>query len=140
MAHALAYDGEGDVAVACGAGPGVACDVHGEVVLESDERHDFFQFGVDEVLRALVLRAFVGCCIADDGQEVGGWRCWVLVDYGLHVFLPPHEHALSGLLAAVCEEAVGQVGFLEVGHVDEGHATCVEAEEEHVAGVVEKRV
>ena len=138
MAHALAYDGEGDVAVACGAGPGVACDVHGEVVLESDERHDFFQFGVDEVLRALVLRTFVGRCTADDGQEVGGWRCRVFVEYGLHVFLPSHEHALAGLLTAVGEEAVCEVGLLEVGHVDEGHATGVEAEEEHVAGIVEE--
>ena len=41
-------------------------------------------------------------------------------------------------MTAVGEEAVGQVGLLEVGHVDEGHAAGVEAEEEHVAGIVEE--
>ena len=41
-------------------------------------------------------------------------------------------------MTAVGEEAVCEVGLLEVGHVDEGHATGVEAEEEHVAGIVEE--
>ena len=87
----------------------------------------------------LVLPSLVAVLTGDDGQEVAGGIGPVLVEDVLHLRSPLDGEQLSRLFPAVGEIAVLEVAPLQVGHVDEGHAACVETEEEHVARVVQDR-
>ena len=134
--HAFADDAYGDAFGLRGGGPTVAGYIHGQVEVQAE--------GVCNLLEAAV---YVVACIAvgaagidggrlDDGEEIGRSVCGVFVEDGLHVRGPLYDEPFSGFVAAVGEVAVVEVGFLEVGHVHKTHAAKVEAEHEHVAGVV----
>ena len=52
----------------------------------------------------------------------------------LHRGFPLDAQPLSRLMPFIGEDAIVQVLFLQIGHVDEGHTSRIEAEEEQVAG------
>ena len=90
---------------------------------------DFFQGGAHPVDGVAVLLPSVGQRIGDDGKQV--FRVvsiLVLGDYLLHARLPPDAQPLPGLPPTVGQYAVLQVGFPQIGHIDERHATGVERE------------
>ena len=81
-----------------------------------------------------VLAALTTVAALDDGEQIVGIGRGMAVYDFLHLLFPAHVESLSGLVSAVGEDASGDVGRLEVGHVDISHASGVEGEEKEVAG------
>lgn len=137
MAQSLADDRYRDRFPACDGGPAVPAVVEREGDGDAGKPCDVLQVPVDLHHLVLVLPSLVAVLTGDDGQEVAGGTGPVLVEDVLHLRSPLDGEQLSCLLPAVGEVAVPEVAPLQVGHVDEGHAACVETEEEHVARVVQ---
>ena len=121
------------------AGPRVTADIHGERLGELEPGSDNLQTLVHLVRGIEVLGALVYAVLrTDDGQQVGR-AAGVILGYQLvHAPLPLDGELLPGLPPVVGENAPAEVGLAQVGHVDEGHATRIEREQEHVAGKVER--
>ena len=92
-----------------------------------------FEVVVCEVECVFVLQYIVFVTFLYDGEQVAAFRRFVFVDYVLHTFLPSYGELLSCFSSSVCKDSVCQVAFFQERHVDERHASCVEAEEEEVA-------
>ena len=137
MAQSLADDRYRDRFPACDGGPAVPAVVEREGDGDAGKPCDVLQVPVDLHHLVLVLPSLVAVLTGDDGEEVAGGTGPVLVEDVLHLRSPLDGEQLSCLLPAVGEVAVPEVAPLQVGHVDEGHAACVETEEEHVARVVQ---
>lgn len=137
MPQSLADDRYRDRFPACDGSPAVPAVVEREGDRDAGKPCDVLQVPVDLHHLVLVLPSLVAVLTGDDGQEVAGGIGPVLVEDVLHLRSPLDGEQLSCLLPAVGEVAVPEVAPLQVGHVDEGHAACVETEEEHVARVVQ---
>ena len=138
VAHPLADDRKRYMLASGDAGPRMPADVHREVGLQPRHGRNRFQFVVDQAQRIAVLpQGVVGS--PDDGQQPVGTLGRVFAGDLLHALLPLDEELLSGLAAAVGEDAVAEVLFPQMGHVDERHAARVERKEEHVPGEFQRR-
>ena len=114
----------------------MAGHVHGERDGQLQGFANLLQVPVDAPDGGLVFHPAALPVGGEYGQQVGRVRMGILVHHLLHAAFPADAEQLAGLAPAVTEDAVLQVGLQQVGHVDEGHAAGVEAEEEHVAGIV----
>ena len=129
--HALTDDRNGNMLTSGDARPRVAAHVHREIHRQTGRRGYLFQFVVDKPLRTAVLRPFI-LRPSENRQQIFRPAIRIFVDNLLHALLPPDEHPLSRLPAAIGENAVAEVSFPKVSHVDERHAPRVEREEEHI--------
>ena len=81
----------------------------------------------------LVFGKASGATGADDGEHVEGAGAAPSVENILNARLDPDGERVAGLVSAVVNVAVANVIVLEVGHIDERHASGRKAEQEHVA-------
>lgn len=77
--------------------------------------------------------------IPDDGQEIGRAGSVILVDNLLHGLFPLYEQSLMGLLPTIGQHAILQILLFQIGHVHKRHPAGVEAEHEHVSGIIHGR-
>lgn len=132
VAEAFADDGDGHVTVAGDGGPGMAGDIHGQGLGKAGETPDVPELPVHVEEGALVLLAVVIARTPYDREQVFGGLDGISVDDFLHARLPSDPEALAGLAAPVRQDAVAEVGLLQIGHVHERHSSGEEAEHEHV--------
>ena len=135
VSHAFTYYGERYAFVAGYACPRMAGAVHGEWLMKPQSFAYLLQMAVDEEEGVAVLPDGVAGGVFDYREHVGracvGRVC--LYDL-LHAGFPLYGELAVGLFPAVEECVAFEVFLLQVGYVDKGHAACVEAEQEHVAG------
>ena len=133
MSHALADYRNWYVLAFGDACPRVPAHVHGKRRDNAAQPGNFFQVLVDAEQRTFVLGAeFFGRQFQDREQVITGTSCGIFRHGFLHAAFPPDVELLSGLVPAVTQYAVLQVGFLQISHVDERHATGVKRKEEHI--------
>ena len=119
MSHTLADDAEGYVHISGDARPRMSGDIHGDGQSQACHCADALQSAIDIRLHTLVLHVFRFIRILDDGQHIGGvlGLSRVSVNYLLQFQLPCYGDLLVGLLAAVAQQSVLQVYFLQTGNV-----------------------
>lgn len=144
VSQCLADDADWDAFVEGDACPGVTGDVHGEWDGKLEHLADTMEGGVETGIVHKVgdePRGLRGC---RGGSAWGAWFCHgVLFRAGvveaieefLHFGFPLDGKRLMGLAAGVGELVVGEVGGMETGDVDEGHASGIVAEKEEVTGL-----
>ena len=111
----------------------MAGDVEGQGDCHTDHFGYFFEIVVDIVAHVAIDAPFVGAGVADYGKEIVAPVFEVFIEDGLHLFCPGDDELLTGFAAPIGYIAVFTVGLFEKRHVDETHASEIEAHKEHVA-------
>ena len=114
----------------------MAGDVEGQRDLDSYHLGYLFQVVVDVVAHVSVGASLVSAGVLDDGQQVVGGVFGILIEDHLHFFRPLDYQLLTSLTTAVGDIAVFKVGLFQECHVNEAHATEIEAHQKHIAGEV----
>ena len=92
--------------------PAVAGHIKGKREVKSDHHGYAFQIVVDVVADVTVGIPFVGTGITDNGQKVLARVFGIFVEGLLHFLSPCYKESLTGLLTAIGDVTVPEIGFL----------------------------